>query len=117
MAEYRVIPFTLDMWNYSVQQLAEKYFDAKYLENRKAIGLSRVYSITFYQTADEDDYEDYDEETEMGSYHRSDEEFYIQSPSYNEVVQYIRDNTSFDIEVETYKSQIVDKLALVFETK
>lgn len=116
MAEFRVIPFTLDMWSFSTQQLAERYFDKDFLQYHKVAGLSRVYSVTFYRDTD-DDMDDYDEDTEMGSYHHTEDEFYMMSPSYKEVVNYIRENTCCEAEAEIFMDKITDRLALVFETK
>lgn len=112
------IPFSLDMWKYSNKELGEKYLDKKMLEDFKVVGLTRVYAVNFETDVTEDDCEDYfDSYDSMGSFELTHKEFFIQDPSYNTVVEYIKDHTDSDVEAECRISDIKDKMALVLERK
>jgi len=112
------IPFSLDMWKYSNKELGEKYLDKKMLDEFKVVGLTRVYSVNFEKDVTEDDCEDYfNGEDAMGSFEMTHKEFFIQDPSYNTVVEYIKDHTDSDIEAACRIGDIKDKPALVLERK
>ena len=112
------IPFSLDMWKYSNKELGEKYLDKKLLDEFKVIGLTRVYSVNFETDVTDNDCEGYfNSEDAMGSFERTHKEFFIQDPSYNTVVEYIKDHTDSDVEAECRISDIKDKMALVLERK
>ena len=112
------IPFSLDMWKHSNKELGEKYLDKKLLDEFKVIGLTRVYSVNFETDVTDNDCEVYfNSEDAIGSFERTHKEFFIQDPSYNTVVEYIKDHTDSDVEAECRISDIKDKMALVLERK
>lgn len=115
------IPFSLDMWKYSNKELGEKYLDKKMLDEFKVVGLTRVYTVDFEKDVTEDDCDDCDDyfnrDDAMGSYELTHKEFFIQDPSYNTVVEYIKDHTDSDIEAACRIGDIKDKPALVLERK
>jgi hypothetical protein len=112
------IPFSLDMWKYSNKELGEKYLDKKLLDEFKVIGLTRVYSVHFEKDVTEHDCEGYfNSEDAMGSFELTHKEFFIQDPSYNTVVEFIKEHTDSDLEAACRISDIQDKMTLVLARK
>jgi len=109
------IPFDLAAWKYTSQELAEKYICQDILEDYKAIGVSRVYWVSFDRDEDEEGYEL--DEDEIGSYSTVHRDYFIQDPSYDTVVEYIREHSDSEVEAQIHIADIKDKLAVVLERK
>ena len=113
MSKFVVIQPTLDMWNKSLQQIAEEQLDRRVLDTYKPVGLSHVYSVVF--TIDECD-DDFDEDDEMCQVVRRNDEYFCQDPSYEVVVDFIKEHTD-EYTWHIYEDNIVMKQALVLELK